>query len=179
MRKLFLWALIAALAAPLTVNAMDMTGKWGLGYFRSETPIGARFWLGESVGLDVGVGFESEDLGDESATSFFFEAGVPFVVYAADRANFLFRPGISWANLDARPFGIDSEEKWNRLTFTMMPVAEVFFGEHFSLEAGHGIEIERVSYPDEAEFGGLRDETRTDFRSIGASVTQIGFHFYF
>jgi hypothetical protein len=179
LKRLMILSVVLALAIPAVSQAVDMTGKYGLGYFRSQAPVGARFWLGPQVGLDVGVGFEMEDLGEETASSFWIEGGVPYVIIDTERANFMLRPGVLFGNLDARPYGIDSEKKWTKIIISAMPVAEVFFGQHFSLEAGHGLEVEIVSYPDEEPFGGLAGESFTHVRSLAASVTYIGFHFYF
>ena len=82
---------------------------------------------------------------------------IQFIFYA-ERANFLIRPGVLFGNLDARPYGLDSEEKWTRLGVSPMPVTEVFVGDCFPLEAGHGLEVEMNSYPDDAAFGALAGE---------------------
>ncbi|MBD3168222.1 MAG: hypothetical protein GF307_01985 [candidate division Zixibacteria bacterium] len=179
MRKLLLLAIVFALAIPSASLAKDMEGKYGLGYFMQDAPVGARYWVNSNIGIDFGVGFESQDQGDESATSFYVELGVPYVLIDTERANFMLRPGFTYGSLDARPYGINSDEKWTQMTITLMPVAEVFFGEHFSLEAGHGIKINMRSYPDDSAFGALADESFTDIETFGASVTYLGFHFYF
>jgi len=183
------------LAIPVGITAKDMTGKWGLGYFSSDAPVGGRFWLNERVGLDVGVGFELTDTYvtnpnstgpedaqlKESATSFWLEVGAPIIVMPTERANFFLRPGVIFASLDDRAYGTgELDTKWTQVTLLATPGAEVFFGEHFSLSAGHGIAVDILSVPDEEgipEF--RRGESETNIRSFDASVTYFGFHFYF
>jgi hypothetical protein len=179
LKRVMILAVALIFVLPVISQAMDMTGKYGLGYFRNQAPVGARYWFGPQAGIDVGVGFELDDLGDETASSFWIEAGLPLVIVDTERANFMLRPGVMFGSLDARPYGIDSEKKWTKIVLSVMPVAEVFFGQHFSLEAGHGLEVEIVSYPDEDAFGGLAGESFTHVRSLAASITHIGFHFYF
>jgi hypothetical protein len=179
LKKVLTLVIAVIIAAPVASSAMDMTGKYGLGYFNSNTPVGGRYWVNSKLGVDIGVGFESTDQGDDKYTDFYIGAGFPYVLFDTDRANFYIRPGFTYGSLDARPYGIDSKSKWTMMNISIMPVAEVFFGEHFSIQAGHGLEIEMISYPDEAEFGSLAGESRTNIRTLDGSVTSLGFHFYF
>ena len=188
LKRTFAVALAALFVLPFAVQSKDMTGKMGLGYFSSDAPVGGRIWLGERAAVDLGVGFEMKDVyfsanggtpTKEKATSFWFEAGVPYVVYPGDRANFFVRPGVVFGQLDDRVYGTGAlDETWTQITISATLGAEVFFGEQFSLEAGHGIAIDMLSVPDAvgAPRGG---ETETTIRSFDASVTYLGFHFYF
>lgn len=178
-KRIVLSSVILSIFTFSLVRSEDMTGKYGLGYFNSQAPVGLRYWFNSQMGFDLGLGFESIDLGDESATNLYVEAGFPYVIFSKERANFMVRPGILYSSLDARPEGIASTKKWTKIGVSIMPVAEVFWGKHFSLSAGHGVEFETVSYPDEPEFGTLAGESRSNFKSIAASVTHLGFHFYF
>ena len=190
-KRVTILTLACLLALPAISLAKDMTGKYGLGYFNSDAPVGARFWASERLGVDIGVGFESVqemwspdpgnvDATKESFTSFWFEAGFPYVVFPGDRANFFIRPGVVLGILDDRVYGTVTEdgngldETWTQITFSLTPGAEVFFGEHFSLEAGHGIQIQITTPPD-----AISDESFTDIKTFDASVTYLGFHFYF
>ncbi|MBD3233239.1 MAG: hypothetical protein GF315_05900 [candidate division Zixibacteria bacterium] len=179
MRKILGLTLLALLAIAPGGNAVDMNGKYSLGYFTSDTPVGGRYWIDSKIGIDLGLGFDIQDQGDETYTDFHIGTGLNYVVIDTDRANFMLRPGVNFSSLDARPYGIESESKWTRFRFSVMPVAEVFFGDNFSLSAGHGIQIETVSYPDEEEFGDLAGESRTNFKTIDGSISYLGFHFYF
>ena len=162
-----------------SASAMDMTGRYSLGFFNTEVPVGGRYWAASNIAIDLGFGFDICDEGDDTYTDFYIGAGFPYVVVDMDRANFFVRPGVVVGMLDARPYGIDSEIKWTKINISLMPGAEVFFGESFSLEAAHGLEVELISYPDEDEFGALAGESRTNFRSLGRNFTHLGFHFYF
>lgn len=143
------------------------------------TPVGARYWVNPNLGVDIGLGFESTDQGDDTYTNLYVGAGFPYIILDTERANFFVRPGFTFGSLDACPYGIASEGKWTMFNISVMPVAEVFFGQNFSLQAGHGLEIEMLSYPDEPEFSNLAGESRTNIRTLDGSVTYLGFHFYF
>lgn len=174
-KKLIVSVLVLAIMVPAVASAKDLTGRFGLGYFHSDAPVGLRYWVNDKVGLDIGVGFESRDLGEESASSFWIEAGVPYIVYPSDRANFYVRPGIVYASLDDRVHGTGAyDETWSVITLKLMPGAEVFFGDHFSLQAAHGFEVTLSSPPDE-----VSDESTTDIKTTAASISYLGFHFYF
>ena len=165
-------AIVALLTLPALASAKDMTGKMGLGFNLSDAPIGIRYWFSPNVGLDAGIGVQSEDLGSTNATDFWVEAGLPYIVYGADQANLFFRVGAELGLIDER----GSSNKQTHILVTIGPGAEVFFGDHFSLQAAHGIgirivKIDNVTPPAE--------DTFTDFVTFGASVTDLGFHFYF
>jgi len=184
MKRLMILAVVALLAIPALSNAVDMTGKYGLGYFNTDAPVGGRIWLTPDLGLDLGIGFKAESVwmgaDKETATSFWLEAGFPYVVVATDRANFFVRPGVVFGQLDDRSFGTENlDEKWTYMSFSLTPGAEVFFGDHFSLEAGHGIAIDMQKYPDNAAYGSRAGETETMIRTFDAGLTYLGFHFYF
>ena len=173
LRKFFVIVFAIAILVPVTSNAMDMTGKWGLGYFSNDAPVGVRYWFNEKFGLDVGLGFESIDQGDESASSMWFEVGVPYILMDTERANFFVRPGLVYASLDDRVYGSGLlDDTWSNITVKITPGAEVFFGENFSLEAAHGIMIDLMSPPGDGD-------SMTNFGTGAYSITQIGFHFYF
>jgi hypothetical protein len=178
-KKMFVTTLALILAIPVIGSAMDMTGKYGMGYFNSEIPVGGRYWFAPKMGFDLGVGFDMQDQGTQSYTDFYVGAGFNYVLISTDKANFFARPGVVYGSLDARPYGIASESKWTKVKFSLMPVAEVFFNDHFSLQAGHGFELELVSYPDEAAFGDLSGESRTNFKTLDGSISYLGFQFYF
>jgi len=167
-KKLFGVALMLALVLPVSSSAMDMTGKVGLGYFQSDAPIGLRYWFSDKTGFDAGLGFESFDRGAESEFNFYLEGGLDYVIFGGDRANLMLRPGILARFLD-EDFNANEME----LVFKLLAAGEVFFGENFSLEAGHGLEIviENPSAPGA--------DSQTNIFTNAASITGLGFHFYF
>ncbi|MBD3402670.1 hypothetical protein GF420_07225 [candidate division GN15 bacterium] len=190
MKRLLITLAVALLVIPVGIDAKDMNRKYGLGYFNTDAPVGGRIWVSPTIGIDLGVGFEGKTIyesangGDpekSTATSFWFEAGVPIVVFPSERANFFIRPGVQVASLDNRIYGEGpSDAKWTRITPSATLGAEVFFGDHFSLEAGHGIAVDITSVPDEDGITEVRrGESETEFRTFDASIAYLGFHFYF
>ena len=79
-----------------------------MGFNSSDAPVGVRYFVGEKVAVDVGVGFESQDLGETSASSFWFEFGVPYVLYDYNSSYFFVRPAIAYASLDDYRFQSES-----------------------------------------------------------------------
>ncbi len=189
LRNVLVVALAVCIMVPSIGMGKDMTGRFGLGYFHNDAPVGFRYWVNDKVGVDFSVGFESQsvwmqsgnDWSKESALSFWVDAGVPYVVFPSDRANFFVRPGVTFASLDDRVYGYYGlDATWTRISITATVGAEVFFGDNFSLEAGHGIAIDMCTIPDEDGVqGDMRGETEINIRTFDASVTYLGFHFYF
>lgn len=172
MKRLMLLALATLLVLPAASNAVDMSGKWGLGFFDRTAPVGARIWATPQLGLDLGVGFESLDQGEESGTNFYIEVGAPYVLVPTERANFYLRPGVLVGFFDeANNASVESF-----IEVTLAPGVELFFGDHFSLEAAHGIAVLITNY---REVEGEEIDSETDFFTFGANATFLGFHFYF
>ena len=166
-------ALVSALLLlPTLASAKDMTGKFGLGYYLSDAPVGLRYWVTPKVGLDVGLGLDMTDTGTETATSYFFDVGIPYIVVGTERANFFVRVGALIGILDDRVYGSGTlDDTWTNVTASIAPGAEVFFGDNFSLEASHGINFEFISPP--------VGDSRMNINTFGSSTTDLGFHFYF
>ena len=177
-------ALVLLLVVPAIGSAMDMSGKYALGYFHSDAPVGIRYWLQPNLGIDLGFGFEAKDVtvgnDKETATSFWIDAGLPYVIMDTERANFFVRPGFMLSILDDRTYDPEGftatsyDETWTNMAITLTPGAEVFFGNNFSLEAGHGVKVNIMSPPDQ-----VSDQSYTTISTFDASVTYLGFHFYF
>ncbi len=162
----------ALLLLPALAPAKDMTGKFGLGYYLSDAPVGIRYWFNPKVGLDVGLGLDLTDLDPGTATSYWFDVGVPYVVIGTERANLFVRVGALVGILDDRVFGSGTLDKtWTKVDVTLAPGAEVFIGDSFALEASHGIDFQFISPPE--------GDSRFNVTTFGNSVTTIGFHFYF
>lgn len=162
----------ALLLLPTLASAKDMAGKFGLGYYLSDAPVGVRYWVTPKVGLDVGVGFEMKDLGAKSATSYWFDLGIPYIVVGTERANLFVRVGAVIGILDDRVYGTGLQDKtWTDVNVSLAPGAEVFVGENFSLEASHGIGVEFKSPP--------TGDSLTNVKTFGNGISSLGFHFYF
>jgi hypothetical protein len=178
-------ALVALVVAlPVMASAKDMTGMMGLGFNLTDAPIGIRYWFSPQMGLDVGIGYESKDLGNENASNFFVEAGLPYVVYGTDHANLYLRVGAGLGILDDRtvPGSLNIDDTRTQLDVTIGPGVEVFWGDHFSLQASHGIGFTYTQLPSQYKdfpATGQGEDTLLDFATFGNSVTELGFHFYF
>jgi len=174
----------ALLVLPALASAKDMTGRMGLGFNLSDAPIGIRYWFSPNVGLDVGVGYESKDLGSENASNFFAEAGLPYIVYGTEHANLFVRVGAQVGIIDDRTVagGLGLDDTRTQLDVTIGPGAEVFLGDNFSLQASHGIGFRYTQLPSayaDTPTPGAGEDTSLDFATFGNSVTELGFHFYF
>ncbi len=177
-KRLMILALAMLLVIPAVSTAKDMTGKWGLGFNNYSAPIGARFWVTPKVGLDVGIGFEMDDVDvyddeaeewtTESATDFYFEVGVPFVMVPTERVNFYLRPGIQVALYDS----LNNEYVKNSIAITFAPGVEYFLTEDLSIEASHGIAYRMDSARREDA------DSRSAIFTFGENFAFLGFHFY-
>ncbi len=183
-------ALLVAAVAPSL--AKDMTGKVSLGFHNSDAPLGGRYWVNNMVAVDAGLGFSSSEVpdadpGTETETvntfSFWFEGGVPIKLYDADNAHFFFRPSLVLGLLDDRAYGRaygsgGADAKWTSVDFVLSLGGELFFGDHFSVEATHGLKINTTSVPDEVKED-VGADSFTSVSTFGNNLTTIGFHFYF
>jgi hypothetical protein len=165
--KALLTALLFSLLIPLMGTAKEMSGRLGIGYYHSEAPIGLRYWFAPKLALDLGFGFESEDLGSRRANSFWLEGGVPFVLHESKRANFFLRAGGLLGRLG------DGFETHTTLEILGGPGVEVFFGDNLSLEVAQGFSVEIISLSEDF------DESLVNFRTTSGNLTRLGFHYYF
>ncbi len=187
-RKLVVVATAVLVAATSPSFAKDMTGTLSLGFHNSDAPLGGRFWATDKVAVDVGVGFESNEIPDPQTDvqnktvntfSFWFESGIPVKLYDVDNAHFFVRPSVVIGLLDDRDYGTGgSDAKWTSLDFVLSLGGELFFGDHFSVEATHGVKMNVRSVPDEVK-NDVGAESFTSFSTFGQNLTTIGFHFYF
>ncbi|MGH8003245.1 MAG: hypothetical protein ACRECJ_00770, partial [Limisphaerales bacterium] len=63
MRKVLLLALGLFLFFG-TAGAVDKKGKIGAGFFNDDAPIGARYWVTERFGIDLGFGLNLRNVVD-------------------------------------------------------------------------------------------------------------------
>jgi hypothetical protein len=185
MHKRLIMVTLAVLVAAVSPSlAKDMTGKFSLGFHNSDAPIGGRYWASNMVAIDAGVGFRSneqivDDEAKESTLSFWLEGGVPIKLYDADNAHFFVRPSAVLGLLDNRDYGVGSSDaKWTSLDLVLSLGGELFFGDHFSVEATHGFKLNVTAVPDEVKED-VGADGFTSFSTFGNNLTTIGFHFYF
>jgi hypothetical protein len=189
LKRLIIVVAAVFVTAATSSFAKDMTGKISLGFHDSDAPIGVRFWTTDNVAIDVGAGFKSnsvvvtDPVTDETSTehtgSFWFETGVPIKLYDADNAHFFARPSVVIGILDDRDYGTGTTDaKWSSLDLILSLGGELFFGDHFSVEATHGVKLNYTSVPDDVQ-DDVGAESLTSFETFGNNLTTIGFHFYF
>ena len=156
--------------------------RGGVGFHSVEAPLGIRWWLSsQKVGLDFGLGFDSEPAfidPDEKETSFALEFGVPFVCHSWEHVHTLIRPGILY---QSQQIGFDSDPltggvQFDTETATSFDLmlegeAEVFLAENVSVSAAHGIRFRSVD-------PGFGADSQTSFGTTGNNFTTIGFHMY-
>jgi hypothetical protein len=165
---LFSIAIVAASAAP----SFAAKGAYGLGYFRSNAPVGGRVWLTDKVAGDIGVGFSSvSQTGGSSQSSFVVDAGVPIVAAEAGNAKFFVRPGVTFASSPS-PVLADKDNKTTQYWVSGSFGVEYFVTERFSLQAAHGVVYKSV----DPKLAGAKT---TEFASEDFGVSNIGFHYYF
>jgi hypothetical protein len=145
----------------------------GLGFHNIDAPLGVRWWFGQQkVGLDLGFGYVSDDVGDESFSNFTFDAGVPIVLKSWDRVHFLVRPGVAYHSqqVDIEPGPGVTKDNNTQLNVSAELEAEVFLVHNFSVSAAEGIALVN----DNPAVG----TSTTDFETTGENFAHIGFHVY-
>ncbi len=170
--KTKLWISLLALAAACapTVGMAAEHAKGALGFHHSDAPIGIRYWVNETTGVDIGLGFSSTDQGDESLKRFALEAGAPFKFKSWEKVNVLLRPGIAFTSQDVFVAKGDTD---SATTFSIMGEieGELFLAKNFSISASHGLSIDIYSPPGDGD-------SATNFGTFGNGITQVGFHMY-
>lgn len=167
---LMTFALTALLATG--ASAGDRTGEFAMGFNNSDAPVGVRYFFSEKVAFDAGLGFESQDLGDESATSLWFELGLPYVLFDYENSFFFVRPAFTYASLDDRVYGSGSvDDTWSSLGISLNLGAEVRLAERFGLTFQHGLGFQKLSPPS--------GDDLTNFSTLGENVTEAGVWFTF
>jgi hypothetical protein len=177
-----LMSLFCALSTPARADDTKMPAgehkKGSIGFHSQDAPLGVRWWLGgEKVGLDLGLGFHSDEAfvyPDENVTGWAVDVGVPIVMKSWNRVHVLFRPGILYESqqvvVTAPPTAFDTDDA-KTLNVSGEIEAEVFLFENFSVSASTGIAYQSIDNP------GPGDKI-TSFSTIGEEFTNVGFHVY-
>ncbi len=92
---------------------VDKKGKFGLGFFNDDAPLGGRYWITSKVGIDFGFGADLRNVvdstvsinlaplkapnpGKKTLSEIRIDGGVPFNVIQTEKVNFLIRPGFTY-----------------------------------------------------------------------------------
>ncbi len=196
-KRILMAAAALLLAVPVISSAKDMKGRFGCGFNSSQAPIGARYWFSNTLGADLGIGFEAvrfpkgkntaeKAAEKEGANSFWIEAGIPFVVYPTEKANLMIHLSGLLGFEDDNRYEYHLPHLGDTITYTitghtstrfsirLTPTVELWLTDNFSLQAGHGVEFQIVN---------PYKETKVDasyrFGTFAAPITEFGFHFYF
>jgi hypothetical protein len=166
---------------PLSARADEAPAEHksgSIGFHQVVAPLGVRWWLAnQKVGIDVGLGFQSEPsllYSGEKLKTFAIAAGVPIVLQSWQRVHVLFRPGITYISREveatAPPTPFDTEnEKTLRIAGEIE--GEAFLLENFSVSASTGIQYESFD-------PGFGADKENSFQTVGGNFTTVGFHVY-
>ncbi len=187
-------AAFAAVLVPSSAFAVDHSKQWALGYFFDDAPIGVRYMMTPKVGLDAGIGFQSEDGEDfsdpgetASNSQFTFEIGVQFNLVQTDRADFFVRPSFAMTSI---PYYYSddggttySSESVSDTRFGAMLGAEWHATDNLSLSFGHGIGVTSSHgiSPGEPFESANEPESSSSLSTVGLTTgaSSIGFRWYF
>lgn len=148
----------------------------GLGFRSTSAPVGIRWWMsGQKVAIDAGLGFASQDAGDETLTRFTIDAGVPLVWKSWDQVHAMFRPGIMFTSQDQLIPDPDGPgvEKDSATSLSIMAEieTEVFLASNVSMSGAFGLAITNNSPAGEGD-------SATNFGLTGDNFAHLGFHVY-
>jgi len=189
LKRILVVAALAAVLVPASAQAVDHTGSWGVGFYDYNAPLGLRYQFSEKMAFDFGLGLDSFEDTDFSATpvdtknylTYAIEVGLPITLVKMDRADFFFRPGLLWESI---PYQLDngtsvSDERASETFFKLHLGAEYHATDNLSLSVGHGIGIAS----DSGTFPGALEtsdpEGSTEWFTHGLGITDIGFRWYF
>ncbi len=195
MKKGLLALVVAVLAIPAAAHAeRDLTGKFALGYWNAEAPIGGRYVFSTSAALDLGFGFAQTYVSDDPTTAaigddkknmqLHIAAGVPLTLVRREKVNFFFRPGVLFKFIPtynqatvSDPYEKKSETETE---FTGILGAEWFATDDLSFSVGHGFKLTSSKGVSANDFTTGTLESQSFLSALEAiDITSVGFHFYF
>jgi hypothetical protein len=151
-----------------------VVGHFGLGYFTSAAPIGVRYWLDRTTGLDLGVDFA---LSSGGASAHRYGLDLAYVVSLAHyHYSVVFaRAGVSYRYLDT--FGEKALPARHDIGASAFVGAELFLGAfgfpNISLMGGYGVS---ASYTYNAGSAFIVGAISPGLNIIGTG--SLGFHIY-
>jgi hypothetical protein len=146
-----------------------MAKRFGLGFVSTDTPIGGRYWFSQKVGLDVGFGISSNQVGTpkETFTDYQFSLGLPInLMSKGDRVNLNFLPMFTYSSVD---LGTENDKY---VDIRAALEFEVFVTKDLSLGASQGLLVTLYNPADPLA------DSHTDISLFGKNVTEFGVHYY-
>ncbi len=185
MRKILVILTLVSLLVATAALAGEYTarkGDFAMGFNNTDAPVGIRYFMSDKVAVDFGVGFQGTDLGDETASSFWFDLGMPYILRDYGNAFFFLRPALTLGILDNRDAGLIDypvmadgvavDDTWTQFTGALYLGGEVEFNDHLGVTFQHGFGIVSMSPPGNGD-------SMTDFGTVGENVTEAGVWFTF
>ena len=170
MKRLVMLAALALVTTAFAATAMaePAAGKWGVGYFRTQAPLGVRYWFSPKVGGDLGIGFDNQSQsGTPSQSDWTIDIGVPINMANAGNAYFQIRPGFAYNSDDN---GVNTP---TTMAISGSLAVEYFFTDNFSLQVADGIRWQST----DPDLPGVNNQTA--FLTEDFGISNIGFHYYF
>jgi hypothetical protein len=175
----------APATAPPTEGAKDghaddlspidgVVGHFGLGYFTNTAPIGMRYWLDRTTGVDLGVDFALSS-GGASAHRYGLDLGYVMALAHYHYSVVFARAGLSYRFLDT--FGKDALPARHDIGASAFAGAELFLGAfgfpNISLMGGYGI---AASFTHSAGSAFIVGTATPGLNIVGTG--SLGFHIY-
>ncbi len=185
MRKMIvILALVSLLVATAAMAGENgRKGDFAMGFNNTDAPVGIRYFTSDKLAIDFGVGFQGTDLGDETASSFWFDLGAPYILNDYGNAFFFLRPAVTLGILDNRDMGLIGnpvldadmnavDDTWTQFTAALYLGGEVEFNDHLGVTFQQGFGLVSMSPPGDGD-------STTDFGTVGQNVTEAGVWFTF
>jgi len=175
--------LICFVAVTLVLSASTAMAQRGplhnggsIGFHNSDAPLGFRWWFShQKLAFDAGVGFSSQEEettpgNSETFSGWTVDAGLPILLKSwGNHVHFMLRPGILYRSQEVLTTtgAKDTDTEFDVLGELE---AEYFLIENVSFSASTGIRVQN--------FDPAEGPSTTDWSTLGANFTQVGFHVY-
>jgi hypothetical protein len=189
-KRILALAALVALSVPTFAHAADSKGVWALGYWNKNAPIGIRYQATDKMGVDLAFGFQTSKGIDESSAStpektfntFDVDFGLPMNLKRTERANFFFRPGVTFQMVPyyVGTSGTATKKTLNNLAVSGTLGAEWKVTDNLSLSVGHGIEWDKANgFVAPGDLFPAEVTKESTFGTRALSLTDLGFRWYF
>ncbi len=175
MRKVFVILTLVSLLVTTAALASEYTarkGDFALGFNNTDAPLGIRYFMSDKMAIDFGVGLQGTDLGEDTATDFWFDLGFPYILRDFGDTFFFLRPAMTLGIIDDRNLGGTLDDTWTEFDAALYLGGEVDFSEHFGVTFQQGFGLTSMSPPGDGD-------STTDFGTVGQNVTEAGVWFTF